>query len=369
MRKVLIISNHILGIYNFRRELVKTLLENNYQVTLAVPSHEKKSYFIEMGCEFVETPLDRRGTNPISDFKLLMNYYRIIKRIRPDIVLTYTIKPNIYGGLACRILKIPYLANITGLGSAVENKGLLQMLTVFLYRISLKDASSIFFQNEENRQFMIKNRIAIDNNILLPGSGVNLEYFKLLDYPPSDKKVVFLFIGRIIKEKGIDQYLEAAEYFKDKYPYTEFHILGRCDDYYYNQKLKEMQKRDIIVYHGRQDDVRDFHKISHCTIHPTYYPEGMSNVLLESAACGRPIITTDRSGCREIVDNNVTGFIIEQKNSIDLIEKIEKFLKLSHEEKVKMGLEGRKKVEKEFDRNIVTNSYLKEISKNINKTK
>ncbi len=179
---------------------------------------------------------------------------------------------------------------------------------------------------------------------------------------PNDEKVNFLFIARVMKEKGIDQFLDAATFIREKYPKTAFHILGSCEENYQN-KLKDMQDRGIIQYHGMQNDVREFHKISHCTIHPTYYPEGMSNVLLESAASGRPFITTNRSGCREIVDDEVNGFIVDQQNSQDLIDEIEKFLALYFETKKQMGMAGRKKVETEFDRQIVVTAYIEEIKK------
>ncbi|NMA31052.1 MAG: glycosyltransferase family 4 protein, partial [Candidatus Methanofastidiosa archaeon] len=227
------------------------------------------------------------------------------------------------------------------------------------YKMGLKKASCVFFQNKENSDFINIKGIIKGKQKLLPGSGVNLNHYQVLDYP-NDKVINFLFISRVMKQKGIDQYLDAASFIKDKYPNTEFHILGFCEETY-EDKLIEMQNEGIIQYHGMQRDVREFHKISHCTIHPTYYPEGMSNVLLESAACGRPIIATNRSGCREIVDDCVNGYVVEQQNSRDLIKKIEKFLKLSYEEKKQMGLAGRKKVENEFDRKKVVDAYLEEI--------
>lgn len=364
MERILILTNSINGLYNFRRELVLKLL-NDFEVIIAAPHGEKMYNFTKVGCTFIETPIKRRGTNPFIDFMLLIKYWKIIVKFKPAVVLTYTIKPNIYGGFVCSILDIPYISNITGLGTAVENKGLLQRFILILYRLSFKKASCVFFQNEENRQFMINNKVALNNNRLIPGSGVNLQHFKLLDYPSSDKKINFLFIARVMKEKGIDYYLEAAQYIKAKYPNTEFHVLGDCEEDYL-EKLNTMQKKGIINYHGRQDDVRKFHKISHCTIHPTYYPEGMSNALLESAASGRPIITTNRSGCREIVDNGINGFLVEPKNSEDLIDKIEAFLALSYQEKKSMGLAGRTKVEKQFDREIVIKEYINEINKIIN---
>lgn len=361
MGKVVILSNHHAYTYNFRKEIIQRLITEKFKVYIICPYGEKIEYLKEMGCEYIDIPLDRRGINPITDFKLLLKYNKLIKKINPSVVLGYTIKPNIYGSLICKRFKIPFIANITGLGTAVEKESLIQRMLIFLYRIAFNKVGCIFFQNSENQQFFIENNIGLGKHKIIPGSGVNIDYFNLLDYP-SDKFVEFIFVSRIMKEKGIDQYLEAADYIRDKYPDTRFHVLGFCEDDY-EEKLKMYQDKGVIQYHGMQSDVREFHKISHCTIHPTYYPEGMSNVLLESAACGRPIITTNRSGCREIVDNGVNGYIIEQQNSKDLIKKIEQFLELSYLEKMKMGLAGRVKVESEFDRNIVVEAYLTELDR------
>ncbi|WHY00419.1 glycosyltransferase family 4 protein [Neobacillus sp. DY30] len=357
--KILILANFGMGLYNFRKELIEELINNNNEVYISLPNDEYVPKLKSLGCKFIDTPVSRRGTNPITDFKLLMNYKRIISSIKPNVVLTYTIKPNVYGGLACRMSNVTCIANITGLGTAVENGGYLQKITMLLYRISLKKAKCVFFQNKENEELFIKKKIVNGKHKIIPGSGVNLNHYSLLDYP-LEKSINFLFISRVMKEKGIDQYLDAATFIKRKYPNTVFNIVGFCEDTY-EEKLKDMQDKGIIKYHGKQSDVREFHKISHCTIHPTYYPEGMSNVLLESAACGRPIITTNRSGCREIVDDGVNGYVINQEDSEDLIQKIEKFLQLSYGYKKQMGLAGRKKVEKEFDRKIVVDNYLEQI--------
>lgn len=363
MEKILVLANHVLGIYSFRRELIQSLIDEGHEVYISAPKDDKMEYFTKMGCKCIETPINRRGTNPLTDIKLLLNYLKIIMKVKPSIILTYTIKPNIYGGLAARILNKMYIANITGLGTVVENKGMLQKVSLNLYRLALKQAQCVFFQNEENKNFFESKKIAVGKHKLLPGSGVNLDYFKLMDYP-RENKIEFIFIARIMKEKGIEQYLETAQYITEKYPNTHFNILGNCEEEYIEQ-LKLLQSKGIITYHGRQADVRKFIKTSHCTIHPTYYPEGMSNVLLESAACGRPVITTDRSGCREIVEIGKTGYIIKQKSSRDLIEKVESFLQLDFSSKKHMGILGRKKVEQEFDRKIVVDAYLTEIEKKI----
>lgn len=358
--RILVLANFGMGLYKFRKELLEELIKKNNEVYVSLPKDEYVPMLEKMGCRYVQTQLERRGTNPITDIKLLFSYVAMIRRIKPNVVLTYTIKPNVYGGMACRITKTPYIPNITGLGTALENSGILQRVTSCLYKVALREASRVFVQNTENANFMVEKGIIKGKLRLIPGSGVNLDHYQVLDYPREDVAVRFLFISRVMKQKGIEEYLAAAKYIKDRYPKTEFHILGFCEEAY-EQKLSDLDARGIIQYHGIRNDVRKFHAISHCTIHPTYYPEGMSNVLLESAACGRPIITTDRSGCREIVDDGINGYVVEQQNSQDLIDKIEKFLALSYEEKKQMGLAGRVKVEQEFDRQIVVDAYMDEI--------
>ena len=264
-----------------------------------------------------------------------------------------------YGGIACNKYKVPYVVNITGLGTAVENAGIMQKITLILYKKGLKSAQKVFFQNIENQNFMLEHKVVNGKYDLLPGSGVNLNQYAVMEYPTGDT-IDFVFIARVMKEKGIDQYLDAAKYIRKKYPNTRFHVCGACEQDY-KETLDKLSEQGIIQYHGLVKDITAIHKISSCTIHPTYYPEGLSNVLLESCACGRPIITTNRAGCREVVDDGVNGFVIKEKNSQDLIEKIEKFLALSYKARMNMGLAGRKKVEREFSRQIVVDKYMKEI--------
>ncbi len=361
MSKVLFLVNHDVVIYNFRLELVERLLADGHQVVISSPKGERIDDLIALGCEYHEITISRHGMNPIKELKLISEYKKLLADVKPDMVFTYTIKPNIYGGIACKSKKIPYVANITGLGTAVENGGIVQKITVILYKYAFGKVRKVFFQNTENMQFFINHKIAIGKHDLLPGSGVNLQRFVPLEYPIDDT-IHFAFISRIMKEKGIDQYLEAAEYIKNKYPNTVFHVCGFCEQEY-EEKLKEMTERGIIEYHGMVRDIKTILKDVHCTVHPTYYPEGLSNVLLESSACARPIITTDRSGCREVIDDGVNGFIVKQRDSEDLIKQIEKFLTLSNEERELMGRRGRIKVEKEFDRNIVVRKYCDEVKK------
>lgn len=362
MKKIMIVCNYLVGLMSFRKELLERLLREKNEIVVLAPYHKLSKDLKKIGCNFIPVEMESRGTNPIKDLKLLFTYKKIIKREKPDIVLTYTIKPNVYAGYVCGKLKIPYIANVTGLGTSVEQPGLLQKLTLFLYKKGLKKAKCVFFQNKDNMEFMLKHKVIKGKYRLIPGSGVNLKHHTLIPYP--DGKIIkFLFISRILFEKGIEEFFELARYIKNKYPNTEFHILGKCDDNEYSKKIKELEKNNVVIYHGLVDDVREYHKISNCTIHPSFYPEGMSNVLLESCAAGRPIITTNRPGCKEIVEDGINGYLIECRDTAALKEKVEIFINLSNKAKENMGIAGRKKVEKEFDRDIVINEYLQEIER------
>ena len=358
MKKVMILANNDVGLYKFRKELIEVLLEE-YEVHIVLPRGNFVDELVQMGCIFHATEFQRRGTNPFSDLALLNKYRSLLREVSPVAVLTYTIKPNIYGGIACAERNIPYIANITGLGTAVENAGVLQIITTTLYKFALRKAKKVFFQNEDNLLFMKNKGIVRVNYDLLPGSGVNLKQYKAMPYPNGDT-IDFIFVARVMKEKGIDQYLEAAECITGKYPNTRFHICGGCDEDY-EALLRQKTDEGYVIYHGPVGDMLPVYEMSSCTIHPTYYPEGMSNVLLESCASGRPIITTDRPGCREILEDGVNGFVMKQEDSADLIGRIEKFLALPREERMKMGLAGRAKVEREFDREIVVRKYMDEL--------
>lgn len=361
LEKILIVSNVTAGLVSFRSELIETLCQK-YEVIILATDNGRREKLETLGAKVISVKMERHGTNPLKEMKLVSYYKKQMKEIRPRIVLTYTIKPNIYAGMAAASLGIPYVANITGLGPAVENGGLIQKITIPLYRYGLRKAQKVFFQNTSNRDFMIRHKIVKEGqNDLIPGSGVNLEKYEIQPYPQGDT-IDFVFISRVVREKGIDQYLDAAKEIRVSHPEARFHICGNCEDAYADI-LKKLNDDGAIIYHGRIDDIAGMHRQCSCTVHPSFYPEGMSNVLLESCACGRPIITTDRPGCREVVDDGVNGYVVKQRDSQDLIEKIEKFLALNWEEKKAMGLAGRVKVEREFDRQIVIDHYMDEIAR------
>lgn len=360
--KILIMTNSFGGLLSFRKEVVKALRDEGHDVAISAPFGVKRQYFEEIGCQLIDTPFRRKGLNPIKEIAMLLRYRQLLRQMKPDVVLSYTIKPNVYGGMACQWCGIPQIANITGLGSAVENTGWLQKMTVLLYKVGLRKASTVFFQNKSNMVFSQRHGMVKGKKVVIPGSGVNLKHHSLQDYPAPNEPLRFIFIGRLMREKGIDEYLHAAEQVKSKHPEMEFHILGACEERY-ETRIQELQNNGIVIYHGAQLDVRPYIGRCHCTIHPSFYPEGMSNVLLESCATGRPIITTDRPGCGEIVEDGVNGFVVRQQDANDLIEKIEKFILLPYEKKREMGLAARKKVEREFDRNIVVKAYQDAISR------
>lgn len=359
--RILIIANSDSGLYEFRRELLEKLVNEN-EVYFTVPDGNLVNRIESIGCRFIScSMLNRHGTNPVQELKLINFYKKILREVKPDIVFTYTIKCNAYGGMACASFGIPYVVNVTGLGMAVENGGLLQKIALMLYKRGLRKAQKVFFQNAENRDFMINRHVVKGAYDLLPGSGVNLNRYKVYPYP-TRKTVDFIFVGRLMKEKGIEQYLAAAKEIRKNHPETCFHV---CGDYEqdYEEKIKKLAEEEVVFYHGVVSDMVSMYQLAACVIHPTFYPEGLSNVLLEASASGRPIITTDRPGCREVVDDGVNGYVVKQKDSKDLIDKIEKFLKLSVEERMQMGMNGRIKVEREFDRQIVVQKYMEEVEK------
>ena len=361
--KIAILINDTTYAYNLRREIIQRFIKENHQVYVVAEVLLFEKELREMGCQIIGLQIGRHGTNPFSDIRLMMTYRRVLKEIRPDAVLTYNIKPNSYGGMACAMLKIPCYPNITGLGTPIEKPGRIQKLAITLYKTGVRHAACIFFQNSENVEFFRShNMLAPDAKIrLLPGSGVNLTTHPLLPYPETDR-IRFLFVARIMKEKGIDLFLAAAHKIMSERSDCEFHICGMCDDEKYTRILEEAQKQGIVIYHGQQKDMTPYYRDCSCLLYPSYYPEGMSNVLLEAAASGRPLIVADRSGCREIVDDGQTGYMVPINDEEATINAVHKFLALSHEERKAMGLKGREKVEKGFDREIVVQAYVDEVT-------
>ena len=359
--KALILANDTMFVYNLRRELAQRLVEEGYEVVVVSEPLCHKRKLRALGCRLENVNTGRHGTNPLADLKLFAQYFKTLKAEKPDTVFSNNIKPNVYGGLACRLLGIRYMPNITGLGTPVENPGLMQKLTTRLYKMGVAGAECVFFQNEENLQFFRDRKMISPKSrvCLLPGSGVNLEARSVKEYPP-EGKIRFLFAARIMREKGIDLFLAAARKFHSEN--VLFDVCGMCDDLEYLEILEQAQDDGVLTYHGSQKDMNPFYEQCSCFLYPSYYPEGMSNVLLEAAASGRPAIAANRSGCRETVDDGVTGYIVPVNDEQATLEAVEKFLALTWEQRRDMGLAARAKVEREFDRQLVVEAYLKEIN-------
>jgi Glycosyltransferase len=367
--KIMILANDTTYTYNLRNEIIERFVADGHDVVVVSQPLLLQNELKALGCRLVDIETNRHGTNPLSDFSLLMKFRKILLDGKPDLALTYNIKPNVYAGMACRMTKTPYFPNITGLGTAVEYPGLMQKFTIRLYKAGVAGAECVFFQNEENKKFFEDHNMLRKGvkTRLLPGSGVSLKLHKAMPYPADNGTINFLFIARVMKAKGIDLYLGAAKRIYEKHKNVVFHICGMCDDVKYTTLLQNAEKDGYIKYHGEQKDMVPFFEMAHCIVHPSYYPEGMSNVLLEAAAHCRPIIATDRAGCRETVDDGKSGFVIPIKNEDALVDALEKFLAMTWEQKREMGLAGRAKIEKEFDRQIVVNAYVEEIERFCNK--
>ncbi len=357
MSTILIVTNSSGGLYDFRNELLVRLLEN-HKVIISLPDTTKVKELTEEGCEIITTPINRRGVNPKEDFKLLLEYRRLLKRMKPDLVITYTIKPNIYAGFACRLLRMPYVVTITGLGGAFDRKGFFLKMIITMYRIGLKKAECVFFQNTENMDIFKGYRIQGKKERLVNGSGVNLARHCFEEYPKGEK-TIFLFVGRVMKERGILEYLEASVRLHRED--VEFAILGYCDENY-QDLLNEYEEKGIISQWGFHTEVHPFLAKASAIVVASFH-EGMSNALIEAAATGRPVIASRISGCQEAFGEGETGFGFTPGNADDLIRAMESFLELSKEEQAAMGKAARKKMEQEFDRNIVIDAYMEEVNK------
>ena len=370
---IAVLTNNDDDIYCFRKELIEALINEGYEVLISCPYGEKFELLKHIRYEYDKPIIDRRGTNIFADFKLFCHYKKLFKKYRPKVVLTYTAKPNVYASIAARQLKIPYINNVTGFCSVLNKTGLMRKFIMQLFKTAYRGADCIMFQNSTNMQLAVDNGMVKGHYRLIPGSGVDINRYPLQEYPEGGngregETVIFNYIGRILKDKGVDDYIAAAKQIKERYPNVEFNMLGFIEptELHYEAELEELGKNNTVIYRGSQKDVKPFIARAHATIHPSIYGEGMSNVLLESAASGRPLITTDNPGCQETVNNGQTGFIYHGGDVKELVEKIESFLSMSNEERKAMGERGREKVSKEFSRTIVVKAYLEEIDKIIN---
>lgn len=359
-KRILFLANHFITLYSFRKELIQEMIKLGHEIWLSLPKSDENVYFENLGCKIVETSIDRRGINPIKDIKLVRFYKNIMHQIKPDIIFSYTIKPNIYGTLASNG-KYRQVCNITGTGATFLNRNFISVICEMLYKLSIKKCYKVFFQNTGDRDFFIKEGLVKNNYGMLPGSGCNLQQhaFKPL---PDYKEIRFLFIGRVMKLKGIDQYLQAAEIIKKKYPNTRFYIAGWNEQPEYMKLVENAQKNGYVEYIGFRKDIDLWIEKCHCIILPSHGGEGVPNVLLEAASTGRICIGSKINGTMDVIEDGKTGFLFNTGDSQDLASKIEKFILLSENEKEAMGRAGREKVEREFDRQIVIKAYIEEVA-------
>lgn len=370
---IALLTNNDDDIYCFRKELIDGIIGEGYEVLISCPYGEKFELMKDYQYIYDDLVIDRRGTSVTADFKLMLHYRKLFKKYKPDIVLTYTAKPGVYGSIAARMCGIPYINNVTGFGSVLNKTGIMRKFIMWLFKYAYSKADCIMFQNATNMKLAQDAGMIHGEYRLIPGSGVALDRYPVQLYPEGGngvegETVRFNYIGRILHDKGVDDYIECAKQIKKKYPATEFNMLGFIEptESHYESELKELQEQGTIVYHGSQKDVRPYIKRAHAIIHPSTYGEGMSNVLLENASSGRPIITTDNPGCKETVDNSVSGFIYHGGDVDWLVRTVENFLMMHNADRKNMGLAGRAKVEKEFSREIVVRAYLERIGQIIN---
>lgn len=353
--KILVLANSSNGVYSFRNDFMCTMLKE-YEVVISLPDDVCKKELEEEGCRIVYTPINRRGVNPVEDFKLILAYRKLLKEEKPDLVITYTIKPNIYGGFVAGMMKVPYIATITGLGGAFDKTGMMLKLITTMYRTGLKKAECVFFQNQENRGICEKYRIKGKTTKMVMGSGVDLKHHTYEPYP-AEEKVHFLYMGRIMKERGIEEYIKAAEELAGDE--VQFDIVGGHDEFY-QERIEELHQRKVIQYLGFQKEVHPYLAATSAVVIPSFH-EGMSNTLIEAAATGRPVIASKIFGCIEGFEEGKTGLGFTPGHADELIDAMKKFLHMSRDEREEMGRLGRKKMEKEFDRKLVTKAYMDEV--------
>lgn len=356
--RILIATNHSYMFYRFRKELVEALMQE-HEVILSTPfvGHEDDLQAMCLRC--IDIEIDRRSINPFKDMKLLKTYRKMLDEIQPDLVITYSIKPNVYMGSACKAKGIPYVTNVQGLGTAFEKPVLSNVVSV-MYRSALRKAKTVFFENEENAQFFLhKTIISAQQMKVLPGAGINLDEYPYV--PMQDDGVCsFLFVGRIMKEKGVDEFFAAAKTIKAEFgEMVAFDVVGFYEDAY-KETVDQLVADGVINFHSFQTDVHPFYEAADCVVLPSYH-EGMSNVLLEGAATGRALITSDIPGCREAVEDGVSGYLCPARDADALYEAMRRFVELPENCRGELGRRGRERMEQRFSKTAVVAETIKHL--------
>jgi glycosyltransferase involved in cell wall biosynthesis len=344
--------------------LIKALVGQGYQVIAVAPDDRYSQRLRDLGCRFVGLSMDTHGTNPVQDLVLLLRYIRLFKVEQPHVYLGYTVKPNVYGSIAAQLLHIPVVNNIAGLGTAFVEHNFLTRVVRALYKCGLYGSERIFFQNAEDQDlFVSTGMVRSDITDQVPGSGIDLTRYVARPKPPSlDRRFRFLLVARLLRHKGIGEYVAAARIVRQWLPETEFELLGFIEEGNVNaislKEIKLWESEKVIHYLGHTDDVRPYLANTDCVVLPSFYREGVPRTLLEAAAMARPIITTNAIGCRDAVDDGVNGLLCKERDVNDLVEKMIKMISLDPEQRSVMGKAGRLKVEEQFDENIVIKKYM-----------
>ena len=368
---IVISANTSWYLYNFRKNTILALMAQGYRVIAIAPKDEYSNKLSELGCEFIHVNIDQGGTNPVKDIGTFFSFTKLYRKIRPAVVLNFTPKNNIYSTLAATLVGAKSINNIAGLGMVFINENMTAKLARFLYKVSQPKAHTIFFQNEDDRALFAKHKLApLEITDRVPGSGADLSRFAVLP-SKDDGTVRFLLIARMLYDKGIGHYVEAARELKAKYgDAVEFRLLGFLDvnnpSAVSKQDMQSWVDEGIVNYLGTSDSVEKEIAQVDCMVLPSFYREGVPKSLLEACAMGKPIVTTDNVGCRETVDDGINGYLCEPRSTSSLIDKLELMINQSHEQRLQMGLESRIKVENEFDEKIVINKYLEAVKSALN---
>ena len=366
-KNLLVVANSGWNLVNFRSGLIKALQGASYRVFAVAPLDISPSKLEGLGCEFFELKLSPQSLNPIKDLWFMAELLFLLRKTQTQECLFFTAKPNIFGSICARLLGIKYINNISGLGSVFIENGLLSKFMSLLYRLALKKSSCVFFQNPDDRDvFILKNIVRVEQAQLLPGSGVDLNRYRpaLAVNHSKPGELKFILVARMIRDKGIYEYIEAAKTVHTHYPHVQFNLLGflgvENPTAVSLEQMNEWNKLPFIHYLGEAEDVREFISQSDCVVLPSYR-EGTPKALLEAAAMAKPIITTNVPGCKEVVDDCVSGYLAEVKNAKDLARQMCKMIELNEVERQEMGRRGRIKMELQFSEELVFNAYLKVI--------
>lgn len=361
-KKVLIVANDFTTIMHFRLELLERLQKDGFDTILAIPNNDKNAEFDRVITKRVDIPMSRFGTNPIKEYKTYKAIRKVIRSEKPDIVLTYTAKPNIYGGLAASAENVPYIVTVTGLGSNFNKNNLISKIMIRLEKAAFNNSKKVFFQNEQNMKTLHSHGIALKNYGMVPGSGVNLSMNSFEPYP-SNGRIKFLTAARIRQDKGYDELFQVIKRFYSEGISAEFHIIGWYEEDSYKDIVADLQDNYGVIFHDfiPHDRMHQYIASCDCLVQPSHH-EGMSNIILEAAASGRPCIASNINGCKEPVIDGVSGYLFEVKNAEDLYKKMLMYMRLDREKKAEMGRKARELMEHSFDRSIVVQIYIDEIN-------